>query len=1273
MYRSVLRTQSWTTSSGYVCRHCRHFLSQQQNAASQTRHESTQTHTATGTGGGDDDFLDSFNSIQEEYASPEKNTRLTRPERAKKRGTNIPEGAEARQAAQDVPTGVAAKVGQGLSSLQLELAQRLENGKATQITKPATAFKRQGDALRRRSPSREAARQQRFKDHLAAKGIEWDDSKYGPSKAKAGVLSADLPPEVEDAKRKEQADFEDVMAALEGKPVPQQQHPSLQSLIKDLNLQTSRPTSRTISRPTAADDIEVPEGVTQLQNSTPEPEVRQRIEMPAFSASRRTTLSKVATTRPAAEVTVTVKVGDEPSVTLENVTKSTPIERQYSFARRPQSIAAKQRETNSKPGWGDTTLASTKTASASFDSLRAADRVSAVPQVRTAGERKAWAGEPVIRTFASDSTLPLLSRTPFGNVDGDEAGFGQKQARRNDLVSAPMSFESLKEKLDRRTGKAVGSAKLEEAEENTPDQAAPSIGEPNNESTVGSALKTKSLGDQNKAIDAEDNAGSDRSEGDSLFTINRPRHERRIRMRAARAAAFAKVSQAVEVEEVEEVEDLPSDDSFQRLAKLHDREEAQTQAESGDHKSLAEVMAGQPVTTEVASQEEMPLSEPEPYQTDVETSDIRTLTARDVKITALNIKDQPAVPPLQYGLDRVLFNPGVYQLQDPLSRTYNFDPYLQKIMPIAKFDFNALKEYKTSSQDVYLGQLANEHGKKFVGSTSSMTGTLAHFHYLLSNWRPINLEMLSRGFKDTMDTFTQINRAPNAIFLRYKPESQTYAIDADKEFDSANVLMMLGKSMEKLLTLPKDHFERYRRDNTDDPITAVEKEEPEAFEYTAMGDFLMRSQLDAHDSRLPGTGMFDLKTRAVLPIRMDTEEYEKMLGYELFTLQGTWESYEREYYDMLRSTMLKYMLQARMGRMDGIFLAYHNIQRLFGFQYLSMMEIDRAMHGQVDASLGDQEFKVSIKMLNEVLEMATQEYPGRSLRIHFEAASAPASMMWVFAEPMDDGEIDAIQSKAKKSIAAFEADVMGIEKKDAEAKAEDSEKQTPDADAEVVDKAEQAIVRAAESSAGGMSITSALDALHSEDSSAVASKDYTNTSTPLDPHFATSISSRVEDNLRPLFAATLIMQNFVNGAPCADNRPTNLTKSDEWEVQYILKQAPLTMTEKWARYDGAKARRKKIFEKMRKEEAKEGEEVVKASQGKNNGYFTMLKEMVERGRTFRKAMERFEGEPGRVAKRVGAAEEVPKQSMPAPVAAPVVAEEKKIESVDGYMKWLYRK
>lgn len=38
--------------------------------------------------------------------------------------------------------------------------------------------------------------------------------------------------------------------------------------------------------------------------------------------------------------------------------------------------------------------------------------------------------------------------------------------------------------------------------------------------------------------------------------------------------------------------------------------------------------------------------------------------------------------------------------------------------------------------------------------------------------------------------------------------------------------------------------------------------------------FVMRSQLDCVDRRLPGTGVFDIKTRAALPIRVDQFNYE---------------------------------------------------------------------------------------------------------------------------------------------------------------------------------------------------------------------------------------------------------------------------------------------------------------------------------------------------------------------------------------------------------------
>ena len=303
---------------------------------------------------------------------------------------------------------------------------------------------------------------------------------------------------------------------------------------------------------------------------------------------------------------------------------------------------------------------------------------------------------------------------------------------------------------------------------------------------------------------------------------------------------------------------------------------------------------------------------------------------------------------------------------------YNFDPYLQKIMPVAEFDFNALKEYITSSRDETLDRIAEEQGKRYMGSTSSMTGILAQFHFLLSQWRPINPSMLSKAFPPNLNTFTEFQRAPSAIILKWKNGS--YAIDADKEFATANILSMLGKSMEKFLTLSTNDFERYRKSNPGQ-VTEDERLAPETYHYSTLGDFLMRSQLDAHDPRLPGTGMFDLKTRSVVSIRMDVAHYGLGTGYEIKNLGGEWESYEREYFDMIRSAFLKYSLQVRMGRMDGIFVAFHNIERIFGFQYISLPEMDNTIHGQSDTSIGDQEFRLSLDLMNKVLDRATKKYP----------------------------------------------------------------------------------------------------------------------------------------------------------------------------------------------------------------------------------------------------------------------------------------------------------
>ncbi|WPH00808.1 Hypothetical protein R9X50_00363800 [Acrodontium crateriforme] len=606
--------------------------------------------------------------------------------------------------------------------------------------------------------------------------------------------------------------------------------------------------------------------------------------------------------------------------------------------------------------------------------------------------------------------------------------------------------------------------------------------------------------------------------------------------------------------------------------------------------------------------------------------EIQSLEATTLNVTPLKVP-QPPVPPLQYGLDRVLFNPGVYQLQDPESRVYNFDPYLQKIMPVLDFNFDSLKEYKTSSEDDALCNIAKEHGKKYIGSTSSMTGTLGHFHYLLSNWRELNLNMLSRLFPDQATSFTNINRAPNAIFLRWK--NGTYAIDADKEFDTGNVLMMLGKSMELLLTKPMEEYERYRKDSTN-PITPEEKSQPESYQYTTMGDFLMRSQLDAHDSRLPGNGMFDLKTRAVLSVRMNADDYRQMTGYEINTIQGKYESYEREYYDMMRSTMLKYMLQARMGRMNGIFVAYHNVERIFGFQYVSIAEMDRAIHGQVTPNLGDQEFKISLSLMNQILNMATEKFPNTTLRFHFETQpqGKAAAHMLIFAEPMEEAEADEIQNSTKARIAEFERTMMGVEN-------DNSEESLRHAQMEI-DKAKPTKSVA----------TSGAETSSSEE------------------------TDEEKTFHKPLFMATLMPFNYTRPAGsddsswshCPDNRPTDFKSDQEWKVSYILKESDTHPAEKWAKYVECKEKRRKHLERN-DDDAEE----------KPSSYSKFLQGLSTKGRKFRDLLDKMEGENEKVV--VGLPPVVENETTRRISKIPgwqAFDSDVKIEGVDDYMRWLYK-
>ncbi|GFF53882.1 mRNA degradation protein pet127, mitochondrial [Aspergillus udagawae] len=567
------------------------------------------------------------------------------------------------------------------------------------------------------------------------------------------------------------------------------------------------------------------------------------------------------------------------------------------------------------------------------------------------------------------------------------------------------------------------------------------------------------------------------------------------------------------------------------------------------------------------------------------------LHSEELSITPLKIQT-PSVPRLSFGLDRVLFNPGVYHLRDPRSRVFNFDPYLGSIMPVTEFDFDALKEYITSSRDETLRRIAAKEKKKYVGSSSSMTSVLSHFHYLLSAWRPIDARNMSQGFPDKLRTFTRLLRAPAAMFLRY--QDGVYAIDADKEFESANILMNLGKSLEKLLTLPKEDFERYRRTSTNKISPEEEQAIPEAYHYSTMGDFVMRSQLDAYDPRLPGTGMFDLKTRAVVSIRMDVRNFEHGLGYEIRHRFGGYESYEREFFDMIRAAFLKYSLQVRIGRMDGIFVAFHNIERIFGFQYISLPEMDQTLHGQSDTTLGDTEFQLSLALWNKILDKATEKFPKKSLRFHFETRDAQTPFMYIFAEPVTDDEIHAIQTKNQEEIEAYQRRILDLPSK---------ERIKPTTHAPSGLKA------------GSQPTTPAKDKTDESSDKEEGSPEEISTTSNVDQETSatsdSSPASEIQDASaeqahgapRDLLAMTLTIKNELNGNYV--ERPSNFTASDKWTVQWELTEVKQPQAQ--SLYTACQNRRAKSLATRG-----EGESGVAA-----NVYIRKLRELSRQGREFR--------------------------------------------------------
>jgi hypothetical protein len=216
---------------------------------------------------------------------------------------------------------------------------------------------------------------------------------------------------------------------------------------------------------------------------------------------------------------------------------------------------------------------------------------------------------------------------------------------------------------------------------------------------------------------------------------------------------------------------------------------------------------------------------------------------------------------------------------------------------------------------------------------------------------------------------------------------------------SNGILLELGKSLERMLTMEEETFEAALVRGEPDAVATLQDDE---YHYTAMGDLLMRSQLDCYDPGLGGT--FDLKTRATTAVRCDVVNYLRQSSYRINRLIGFRGSFEREFYDMARAAFAKYSLQARIGHMKGIFVAYHSTAEFFGFEFFSTEDMDRVLFGSVP--LADALYSKAIELLTVVLTRIRDDFaPAPALRCHLQLGESRGShfQVWVEEDSADGG------------------------------------------------------------------------------------------------------------------------------------------------------------------------------------------------------------------------------------------------------------------------------
>jgi hypothetical protein len=75
-------------------------------------------------------------------------------------------------------------------------------------------------------------------------------------------------------------------------------------------------------------------------------------------------------------------------------------------------------------------------------------------------------------------------------------------------------------------------------------------------------------------------------------------------------------------------------------------------------------------------------------------------------------------------------------------------------------------------------------------------------------------------------------------------------------------------------------------------------------------------------------------------------------------------------------------MQVRIGDMDGVMVAYHNTARIFGFQYISLEDMDNALYG--GSGRGEHVFSRCVGLMESLCDEIAMFWPEESVRLMLE-------------------------------------------------------------------------------------------------------------------------------------------------------------------------------------------------------------------------------------------------------------------------------------------------